>query len=84
MVPNIANCLGMIEESGGAMLRGYMDMCIEKAEKPVSDTLTRPGIYTFSYRPPVCLSGGNSLGLKGIQLVTQMFMSLQACPKANM
>ena len=84
MDSEVANCLGMIEESEEGMMREYVDMCIEKAEKPVSDTLTRPGIYTFSYRPPVCLSGGNSLGLKGIQLVTQMFMSLQACPKANM
>ena len=84
MDSEVANCLGMIEESEEGMMREYVDMCIEKAEKPVSDTLTRPGIYTFNNRPPVRPSGDNNSGLNGIQLVTQMFTSLQARPEATM
>ena len=66
----------MIEDTGEALMREYVVSRIEKAEKPVSDTLSRPRMYTFSNRPPVRLSEGNKSNVKGIQLVTQMFMSL--------
>ena len=52
MDPLIASCMYNVEEIGETMFRQYFEERIEKAEKPISDTIPRAGLYTFSNRPP--------------------------------
>ena len=48
MDSEIAACLEAVEELGETMMREYVVSRIEKAEKPVTDTISRPGLYTFA------------------------------------
>ena len=43
--PEVSRCLGMIEDTGEALMREYVVSRIEKAEKPVSDTLKTRNIH---------------------------------------
>lgn len=39
MDPEVTKCLAMIEETGETLMREYVTSKIEKAEKPISDTI---------------------------------------------
>ena len=83
MDPEIAACLGMVEEVGETMMREYVGSRVEKAEKPITDTISRPGLYTFADRPPVRLDDKKRSNPKSAQLFIKMFMSLRERPEAD-
>ena len=83
MDTEVTNCTAMLEDNGETLMREYVEVRVEKAEVPVSDVVSRPGMYTFNNRPSVKPSKGNPAN-QGLKLVTQMFMSLQARPEADM
>ena len=58
----------------------------EESSKPLSDVIQKPNLYTFSNRPPADLrKGADKLGSAkaNAALVIKLFLSLQACPEAD-
>ena len=85
MDPLIARCMYEVEEIGETMCRQYIEERLKKAEKPISDTIPRAGLYTFSNRPPAeNVKGKAQCSTKGqVALTTKLFMSLQARPDSD-
>ena len=84
MDPEISACLDSVHSIGEALARTYIKEAIEDGTKPITDTISRTGLYTFTNRTPVKLGSTKSSSAKNTALVTQMFMSLQARPEADM
>ena len=72
-----------VEETGQTLCRTYIEERIEKADIPISDTIPRAGLYTFSNHPPVD-TGKTTSPKYQVALATKMFMSLQARPESDM
>ena len=51
--PLIAQSMYDCEEKGETLCRQFIEERLEKCVKPISDTIPRTGLYTFSNRPPV-------------------------------
>ena len=84
--PEIQRSLCSIEELGKTLRDKAVRERIELANKPISENIPRPGIYTFCNRPPADLKKGPSkisTAKANLSLVTKMFMNLQSQPAAD-
>jgi len=86
MDPEITRCLKDVKTIGETMHKEFVRDRIQNATKPLSDTIPRANLYTFSNRPPVNIKkGSNKLGTAkaNAALITKLFLSLQARPQAD-
>jgi len=68
------------------MYRYFVKTRIETASKPLSEVIPRANLFTFANRQPVDLKKGTGkLGTAkaNTALITKLFMSLHACPDAD-
>ena len=64
-------------------MREYIETRIERGEKPITDTIQRPALFTFANRPSVYLDDKNRTNPKSAQLIIKMFMSLKERPESD-
>ena len=78
--------LSQIEEVGQSLHANYVENRLNKASTSISDTITRQNMYTFANRPDTRSKNAAKVGVlkKNSTLVTQLFLSLQCRPDADM
>ncbi len=88
MVPEVAASLNQVDELGQSLHDKYMyvQTRVHTASVAISDTIKRNGIYTFANLPDVRSKRSEKVGVlkKNTALVTQLFLSLQSRPDADM
>ena len=86
MDPEISNSLISLEAVGKQLHEAYVTERIENCTTPISDVSKRPKVYTFQKQPPVKLSKVSKIASyrASAAITTQMFLSLQARPEADM
>ena len=82
----VATSLSQIREAGQALHAAYVKERLENASVPISDTITRNNMLTFANRPDPKKKGRKDSGVQrhNMTLVTQLFLSLQSRPDADM
>ena len=85
MDPEISNSLISLQAVGKQLHEAYVTERIENCTTPISDVIKRPKVYTFQKQPPVKLSKESKLASyrASAAITTQMFLSLQARPEAD-
>ena len=69
------------------MYQKYIEECVEKAERPISDIISRAGLYTFNNRPPANPTDKKACTMSTqsqVALTTQMYMSVKARPDSDL
>ena len=86
MDPVIANCLRDAKMIGATSYDEFVRDRIEKAVKPLSDTIPKVNLYTFQNRPPADLHKAPSMlsaAKFDSSLITRFYLSLQARPESD-
>ncbi len=85
MEHEVAMSLSQIHEVGQALHKEYVKARLEDVTVPLSDTIKRNSVLTFSNRPDP-RKKGSKIGIQkqNTLLVTQLFLSLQSRPDADM
>ena len=76
--------LSKITEVGKTLHLEYVDTRLTNANVPVSHTIKRNCLFTFSNRPDTRNKGEKDGMLKQITLITKLFVSVQSRPEADM
>lgn len=86
MEPAVVDSLSQIHETGKICHTTYVQKRLVEATVPVSDTLKRNKLLTFANRPDTKKKGIKDSGIQrqNMTLVTQLFLSLQSRPDADM
>ena len=85
MENEVAMSLSKITELGKTLHSEYVDTRLTNATVPVSHTIKRNNSFTFSNRPDTRKKGEKVGMLKqNTTLITQLFLSLQSRPEADM
>ena len=77
----VAMSLSKITKAGKTLHLEYVDTRLTNTTVPVSHTIKRNRFFTFSNRPDTRKKDGM---LKQITFITQLFISLQSRPEADM
>ena len=80
----VAMSLSKITEVGKTLHLEYLDTRLTNTTVPVSHTIKRNSLFTFSNRPNTRKKGEKDGMLKQITLNSQLFISLQSRPEADM
>ena len=85
MEPEVAKSLRKVDEIGKVLHDTYVQNRISKASVAISDTIKRNGVYTFANRPDTRSKHAEKISVmkKDAALVTQLFLSLQSRPDAD-
>ena len=86
MEPAVVASLSRVHEIGEYLHAQYVSRTLHTGTVPVSNTLRRNKILTFANRPDLTKKGNKNIGIqrKNITLITQLFLSLQSRPDADM
>ena len=86
MEPSVSASLSQIREMGENLHASYVTKRLEETSLPVSNTIKRNNVLTFSNRPDPKAKGVKDIGVQrhNMSLVTQLFLSLQSRPDSNM
>ena len=76
--------LSKITEAGKNLHLDYVDTCLTNTTVPVSHTIKINRLFMFSNRPDTREKGEKDEMLKQITLITQLFISPQSRPEADM
>ena len=81
----VANSLSQIHEAGQNLHAVYVLERLEKVSVPISDIINRNNMLTFANRPDSKKKGKKDSGLQrqNMTLITQLFLSLQSRPDAD-
>ena len=85
MEPEVTTSLYMVHEFGKDLHTEYVSQTLDNVTVPVSNTIRRNKILTFANRPEKSKKGKKVTGVqkKNMTLVTQLFLSLQSRPDAD-
>ena len=86
MEQEVVTSLSRVHEVGKDLHAQYISQTLDKATVPVSNTIRRNKILTFANRPDLTKKGNKTSGVqkKNMTLITQLFLSLQSRPDADM
>lgn len=85
MENEVVASLSQIQEVGQALHEEYVKTRLDKGTVPISDTIKRNNVYTFSNRPdPRKKSSKVGVQKHNTVLIIQLFLSLQSRPDADM
>lgn len=82
--PSVVDSLSTIHEVGRELHQKYVSERLEKVTVPVSDTIKRNNKLTFANRPDTKKQNVKGVQRQNMLLITQLFLSLQSRPDANM
>ncbi|CAB4025852.1 Hypothetical predicted protein [Paramuricea clavata] len=82
----VVTSLSQIHAVGQALHAAYVTERLEKASVPISDTIKRNNMFIFPNRPDPKTKGNedNCTQKQNMTLITQLFLSLQSRPDADM
>ena len=85
MEQEVEKSLSQVEEIGKAHHDTYVKSRVSKALVAISDTIKRHSVYTFANRPDTRSKQAEKVGVlkKDAAFVTQLFLSLQSRPDAD-
>lgn len=85
MDQEVVTSLCQVHEVGKDLHEQYVAQTLDKATVPVSNTIRRNNILTFANRPHLSKKGNKASGTqkKNMTLITQLFLSLQSRPDAD-
>ena len=85
MEPEVAASLSLMPAIGETLHTEYTTQRLDNPLIPVSDTIPRQNIFTFASRPDLKKKPQNiGVQRQNMTLVTQLFLSLQSRPDADM
>ena len=85
MEPEVAASLSLMPAIGETLHAEYTTQRLDNPLIPVSDTIPRQNIFTFASRPDLKKKNQNvGVQRQNMTLVTQLFLSLQSRPDADM
>lgn len=86
MEQEVVRSLNNVKETGIALHANYVQTRIDTASVPITNTIKRNGMYTFANPPDTRSKKDGKLGVakKNSVLITQLFLSLQSRPDADM
>ena len=80
----VSESLTSVHKVGMSLHLAYVEERLEKATKPISDIIPRTNILTFANRPDRKAKRNHSIQKQNMTLITQLFLSLQSRPDADM
>ena len=86
MEQEVIRSLGLVHQLGEDLHAHYGSQTIDQVTVPVSNTIKRNKILTFGNRPDLTKKGNKTSGVqkKNMTLITQLFLSVQSRPDADM
>ena len=86
MEQEVIRSLGLVHQLGEDLHAHYVSQTIDQVTVPVSNTIKRNKILTFGNRPDLTKKGNKTSGVqkKNMTLITQLFLSVQSRPDADM
>lgn len=86
MEQEVVRSLSRVHEVGEDLHAQYVAQTLDNVTQPVSNTIRRNKILTFANRPDLTKKGNKTSGVqkKNMTLITQLFLSLQSRPDADM
>ena len=86
MEQEVIRYFGLVHQLGEDLHAHYVSQTIDQVTVPVSNTIKRNNILTFGNRPDLTKKGNKTSGVqkKNMILITQLFLSVQSRPDADM
>ena len=86
MEQEVIRSIGLFHQLGEDLHAHYGSQTIDQVTVPVSNTIKRNKILTFGNRPDLTKKGNKTSGVqkKNMTLITQLFLSIQSRPDADM
>ena len=85
MEKEVVTSLTQVQDLGKDLHGQYVSHTIEQATWPITNTLKRQNVFTFTNRPVNARTGSKAgSAQRNSSLITKLFLSLQSRPDADM